>query len=79
MRGISFNVGLPRPMQWKGKTVSIGIIKTLVSSRIHLRTLNFDGDRQADPSVQGGPNKAAYAYPVEHFAWWHGVQTHCRI
>ena len=47
MRIISVNVGLPRTVQWKGKAVSTGIFKAPVSGRIHLRTLNFDGDRQA--------------------------------
>ncbi len=35
-----------------------------------LRTLNLDGDRQADLSVHGGPTKAAYAYPAEHYNYW---------
>lgn len=71
MKVISVNVGLPRTVQWKGKAVSTGIFKTPVSGRIHLRTLNFDGDRQADLSAHGGPDKAAYAYPAEHYAYWH--------
>jgi len=71
MKVISVNVGLPRTVQWKGKAVSTGIFKAPVSGRIHLRTLNFDGDRQADLSVHGGPDKAVYVYPVEHYAYWH--------
>ena len=71
MKVISVNVGLPRTVQWKGKAVSTGIFKTPVSGRINLRTLNFDGDRQADLSAHGGPDKAAYAYPAEHYAYWH--------
>ena len=35
-----------------------------------LRTLNLDGDRQADLSVHGGISKAAYAYPSEHYEYW---------
>jgi MOSC domain-containing protein YiiM len=35
-----------------------------------LRTLNLDGDRQADLTVHGGPTKAAYAYPAEHYNYW---------
>lgn len=35
-----------------------------------LRTLNLDGDRQADLRVHGGISKAVYAYPVEHYAFW---------
>jgi MOSC domain-containing protein YiiM len=35
-----------------------------------LRWTNLDGDRQADLSVHGGPDKAAYAYPSEHYEYW---------
>jgi MOSC domain-containing protein YiiM len=35
-----------------------------------LRRTNLDGDRQADLSVHGGPDKAAYAYPSEHYPAW---------
>jgi MOSC domain-containing protein YiiM len=35
-----------------------------------LRTLDLDGDRQADLSVHGGPSKAAHAYPSEHYDYW---------
>lgn len=35
-----------------------------------LRSLNLDGDKQADLSVHGGPDKAVYAYPVEHYEYW---------
>ena len=35
-----------------------------------LRTLNLDGDRQADLTVHGGPSKATYAYPSEHYTYW---------
>jgi MOSC domain-containing protein YiiM len=69
---ISVNLGLPREVQWKGKTVSTAIFKTPVSDRVTLRFLNFDGDRQADLSVHGGQNKAIYAYPSEHYEFWHG-------
>ena len=51
MKVISVNLGLPREVQWKGKTVSTAIFKTPVSNRITLRSLNLDGDRQADLSV----------------------------
>src|SRR4029077_2394083 len=30
----------------------------------------FDGDRQADLTVHGGPNKAAYVYASEHYPYW---------
>lgn len=70
MRLVSLNVGLPRQVTWRGKTVTTGIFKEPVQGRIRLRRLNLDGDRQADLSVHGGPAKAVYAYPAEHYAYW---------
>ena len=35
-----------------------------------LRRHNLDGDRQADLTVHGGPAKAVYAYPSEHYEFW---------
>ncbi|MBF8262047.1 MAG: MOSC domain containing protein [candidate division NC10 bacterium] len=70
MRLVSVNIGHPREVIYKGKTVTTGIFKEPVEGRIRLRTLNLDGDRQADLSVHGGLSKAAYAYPIEHYAYW---------
>jgi MOSC domain-containing protein YiiM len=67
---ISVNVGLPRVVMSKGDTVSTGIFKAPVAGRVILRTLNLDGDQQADLSVHGGPSKAVYAYPSEHYGYW---------
>ena len=47
-----------------------GIFKQPVAERVRLRRHNLDGDRQADLSVHGGPSKAAYAYPAEHYQYW---------
>jgi MOSC domain-containing protein YiiM len=79
MKVISVDVGLPRTVRWKGKAVSTGIFKTPESGRMHLRTLNFAGARQVDLSAHGGPEKVAHGYRAKHHAYWHGVQTHCRI
>src|SRR5436309_11444104 len=70
MRLVSVNVGLPREVAWKGRSVSTGIFKEPVQGRVMLRRLNLDGDRQADLSVHGGADKAVYAYPVEHYNYW---------
>jgi MOSC domain-containing protein YiiM len=70
MQVISVNVGLPCEVIWKGKTISTGIFKEPVEGRIRMRSLNLDGDRQADLTVHGGKDKAVYAYPVEHYAYW---------
>ena len=70
MKIISVNVGLPRLALRNGEPVSTGIFKEPVSSRVMVRTLNLDGDRQADLSVHGGPQKAVYVYPSEHYEFW---------
>lgn len=70
MRVVSVNVGKPREVEWKGKIVSTSIFKEPVTGRVAMRRLNLDGDRQADLSVHGGPEKAVYVYPAEHYQFW---------
>jgi MOSC domain-containing protein YiiM len=70
MKLVSVNVGLPRLVTRNGDPVSTGIFKKPVTARVMLRTLNLDGDRQADPSVHGGPSKAVYVYPSGHYDYW---------
>ena len=70
MKLISVNVGLPREVNWKGKTVSTGIFKEPVSARVMVRSLNLDGDGQADLTVHGGLDKAIYVYSFEHYDYW---------
>jgi MOSC domain-containing protein YiiM len=67
---ISVSVARPRLAVYKGMTLNTGIFKRPVSGRVLLRTLNLEGDRQADLSVHGGPYKAVYAYPSEHYEYW---------
>src|SRR5215470_19747579 len=70
MKIISISVGRPRLVVRNGEPVSTAIFKEPVSGRVTLRTLNLDGDRQADLTVHGGPEKAVYAYPAEHYSFW---------
>ena len=70
MKIISLNVGLPRLVLRGEEPVSTGIFKQPVAGRVGLRKLNLDGDRQADLSVHGGPEKAVYLYPSEHYEFW---------
>jgi MOSC domain-containing protein YiiM len=67
---ISVQVGVPRTVLLDGGEVSTGIFKAPVQKRILMRKLNLDGDRQADLTVHGGRDKAVYAYPSEHYAYW---------
>ena len=70
MEIVSVNVGRPREVAWRGKIVTTGIFKQPVGGAVMMRSLNLDGDSQADLSVHGGPTKAVYVYPSEHYADW---------
>lgn len=70
MKIVSLNVGLPRDVLWHGRTVTTGIYKEPVEGRVRMRTLNLDGDRQADLTVHGGQHKAVYCYPIAHYDYW---------
>jgi len=70
MKILSVNVGLPREVSWQGKFVTTGIFKEPVKGPVMLRTLDLDGDGQADLTVHGGVSKAVYTYPSEHYAFW---------
>jgi MOSC domain-containing protein YiiM len=79
MRLISVNVGLPREVNWKGKPVTTSIFKEPISERVMMRSLNLDGDRQADLTVHGGLDKAIYAYSVEHYPYWQQELPHTEL
>jgi MOSC domain-containing protein YiiM len=81
MEIVSINVGLPREVTWRGKLVTTGIFKSPVNTPVMTRTLNLDGDGQADLTVHGGASKAVYTYPSEHYGYWQtelpGVDLPC--
>jgi MOSC domain-containing protein YiiM len=70
MKVVSINVGMPREVLWKGMTVQTGIFKQPVEGPVRISKLNLAGDGQADLTVHGGEEKAVYAYPAEHYAYW---------
>ena len=70
MKVISVNVGRPHEFTIRGEIVVTSIFKDPVMGRVRIGALNLDGDEQSDLTVHGGVNKAVYAYPSEHYAWW---------
>jgi MOSC domain-containing protein YiiM len=70
MQVLSVNVGKPRELPWNGITISTSIYKRAVAGEVAVGKLNLDGDQQADLTVHGGPYKAVYAYPAEHYGFW---------
>lgn len=67
---ISVNVGLPKAVDTGSRVVETAIWKQPVEGRVRVRGINLDGDRQADRSVHGGPDKAVYAYAIEETRLW---------
>lgn len=70
MRVLVVNVGTPRRVLVRDTPVLTSIFKSPVEGRVAVRHHNLAGDRQSDLSVHGGPHKAAYAYPSEHYSFW---------
>lgn len=79
MRVISVNVGQPREIEWRGRIVRTSIWKTPVDGRVRVIGNNLEGDRQSDLRVHGGPHKAVYAYPSEHYAFWREELPHVEL
>ncbi len=69
-RLISVNVGLPREVDTGRRVVETAIWKAPVEGRVKVRHDNLEGDRQADLTVHGGPDKAVYAYAIEETRLW---------
>lgn len=70
MRVLSVNVGSPQQVQVRNTVVLTSIFKSPVAGRVAVRRHNIDGDRQSDLTVHGGPYKAVYCYPGEHYRLW---------
>jgi MOSC domain-containing protein YiiM len=71
MRIVSVNVGQPREVvDLAGNRVVTSIYKSPVSGAVRVGALNLDGDRQSDLVKHGGPLRAVFMYPSEHYAFW---------
>jgi ferredoxin-NADP reductase/MOSC domain-containing protein YiiM/ferredoxin len=69
-RLLSVNVGMPRDIEWDGRTVHTGIWKERVTGRRMVRRLNIQGDGQGDLKGHGGVNRAVFAYQIESYRYW---------
>jgi MOSC domain-containing protein YiiM len=76
---ISMNVGQAQPLLAGGRRFLSGIGKRAVPGPVAVGRMGLAGDEQVELSIHGGPDKAVYAYPAEHYAYWqaqrqaHGV------
>lgn len=69
-RLVSVNVGLPKDVLWRGKTVFTGVFKNPVSGPRHVGRLNVDGDGQGDLAGHGGEQRAVFVYQIESYRYW---------
>jgi MOSC domain-containing protein YiiM len=67
---VSVNVATPTEIAVDGGTVLTSIFKAPVEGRVAVRRNNIAGDEQSDLTVHGGPHKAVYCYPEEHYSFW---------
>jgi ferredoxin-NADP reductase/MOSC domain-containing protein YiiM/ferredoxin len=69
-RLLSVNVGLPRDVVWKERTVHTGVWKNPVTGRCRVGRLNLEGDGQGDLAGHGGEHRAAFVYQIESYRYW---------
>ena len=72
-RLLSLNVGMPRDVEWEGRTVRTGIWKDSVEGRRRVGRLNVEGDGQGDLLGHGGVNRAVFVYQIESYRYWQDV------
>ena len=70
MQLLSVNIAQAKPLLASGRKVLSAIGKRSVLGAVAVERMGLAGDEQADLSVHGGLDKAVYAYPLEHYAFW---------
>jgi MOSC domain-containing protein YiiM len=75
----SLNVARATPVSINGRKVMTAIAKRAVEGRVAVLPHGLEGDEQADLSMHGGPGKAVYAYPTEHYAFWRTVRAQAGV
>jgi MOSC domain-containing protein YiiM len=76
---VGVNVGRARDFVAGGRRYTSAIGKRAVAGAVTVHTLGLEGDEQADLSVHGGPSKAVYAYPAEHYPFWQTVRAQAKV
>jgi MOSC domain-containing protein YiiM len=67
---VSVNVGMPKDVLWRGKTVFAAVFKDPVSGPHRVGKLNVDGDGQGDPGGHGGEQRAVFVYQLDSYRYW---------
>jgi ferredoxin-NADP reductase/MOSC domain-containing protein YiiM/ferredoxin len=67
---VSVNVGLPKDVAWRGKTVFTGVFKEPVAGSRRVGKLNVEGDGQGDLAGHGGEQRAVFVYQLGSYRYW---------
>ena len=67
---LSVNVGMPKDVRWRGRTVFTGVFKDPVDGPRHVGTLNVEGDGQGDTAGHGGEQRAVFVYQIDSYRHW---------
>jgi MOSC domain-containing protein YiiM len=79
MKLLSINCSQVHDLWVRGRRQRSAIGKRGVQGAVAVGVLGLDGDSQADPRHHGGPRRAVYAYPSEHYAFWQTVRAQARV
>lgn len=69
----SLNIAQPRTVEWDGALLTTSIFKIPVDHGCRVTFLGIEGDTQSDRHHHGGPDKAVYAYDLDHYRHWKTV------
>jgi ferredoxin-NADP reductase/MOSC domain-containing protein YiiM/ferredoxin len=69
----SVNVGMPKDVSWRGRTVHTGVWKAPVGGPVTVRRLNVDGDGQGDLGGHGGEQRAVFVYQLDSYEYWQRI------
>jgi len=69
-RLVSVNVGLPKDVPWRGKTVFTGVFKEPLTGPCRVGKLNVEGDGQGDLAGHGGEQRAVFVYQLASYRHW---------
>lgn len=70
MHILSINLGTAQRLRMGERSILTGIGKRSVQQPVAAGPLGLQGDEQVELSLHGGLQKAVYAYPAAHYAFW---------
>lgn len=79
MKLIGVQVGVARRMKIGERSVLTAFHKQPTDAATVVMPLGLMGDEQADLSLHGGLEKAIYAYPSEHYAFWQNARLEAGV